>query len=257
MKRFVAVLFLSFLCTANARAAVHTENFEYKQGETSFQGYLAYEDSSTGKKPGVLVIHEFSGLGDYAKKRAEQLAAMGNVALAADMYGKDIKPNSHDAEIQGELGQKDRSDTRARIVSAFEALRTYSKVDPSRIAVIGYCTGGAAVLELARSGADVKGFVTFHGAVNASAEEDKNIKGKILILHGTKDPFVPPWAVRELDNELNGLGIPHEVRWYENAKHSFTVPSAGTDPSNGSVYDPVADKQSWEDMTHFFDEIFK
>ena len=258
MKQGLVLLLVCTFFPVNAHGAVHTQKISYAQGQTPLEGYLAYDDAIKGKKPGVLIVHDWSGLGSHFKTIAEQLAGLGYAALAVDMYGKDIKPGSHDFEMQAELVKTDHGVARARITVAFETLNKQPQVDPSRIAAIGYCVGAVPVLELARSGADVKGSVAFHGLVNTSPDEAKNIKGKFLILHGDRDPYVPQRLVNAFDEELTQAGVGHEVHWFKGAVHSFTIPGAGADnPHGGSVYNADADHQSWEDMKKFFDEIFK
>ena len=242
-----------------AQAAVRTETVEYRQGETVLEGHLAYDDATQIQRPGVLVVHEWKGLNDYAKRRAEQLAGLGYVALAVDMYGKGVRAQTHDeaAKLSGAY-RNDRPLMRRRILAGLEELKRHPQVDPVRIAAIGYCFGGTAVLELARSGADVAGVVTFHGGLSNPAPEDaRNITGKVLVLHGADDKFVSPEEVDAFKNEMDAAGADYTFIAYPGAVHGFTVPSAGNDPSAGMAYNVEADQKSWEAMRDFFSRLFQ
>src|SRR5687767_6359648 len=181
------------LCTS-ARADIKAEPFEYKSGDRVFKGQIVYDDKIDAKRPGVLVVHEWFGINDYAKSRARMLAELGYVALAVDMYGDAANASSVEEAAKWSSALKnDRREMRTRINAAYNALKGHSNVDASRIAVMGYCFGGTVSLELARSGADIKGAVSFHGALATPTPEDaKNIKARVLVCHGADDPFVPP-----------------------------------------------------------------
>ena len=243
---------------ANAHAAVQTEVVTYQHGDVVLEGYVAYDGASTSQRPGVLVVHEWKGLGDYAKRRAEQLAQLGYVAFAVDMYGKEVRAKSHEeaAALAG-IYKSDRALMRGRIRAALDVLKQRPLVDPQRLAAIGYCFGGTTVLELARSGADVAGVVSFHGALDTPHPEDAaRITGKVLVLHGANDPFVTQEQVRAFEVEMQRAGVDYRLIQYEGAVHSFTVPEAGSDPSKGMAYNEDADRRSWEAMQAFFNEIF-
>ena len=258
MKRWMsALLFVSVAGTA--QAAVRTETVEYHDGGTTLEGYLAYDDALKGQRPGVLVVHEWKGLGGYAKHRAEQLAELGYIAFAVDMYGKGVRAKDHEeaAKLSG-IYRNDRQLTRGRILAALDYFKQHPLVDHTRIAAMGYCFGGMAALELARSGADIVGVVTFHGALDTPTPADaKNIKGRVLVLHGADDPFVTPDKVAAFEQEMQQAGVDYQLIKYDGAVHSFTVPEAGSDPSKGMAYNEEADKRSWEAMKTFFREIFK
>ena len=242
-----------------SQAAVHTETVEYQDGDTILEGYLAYDDSSQAKRPGVLVAHEWMGLGDYAKRRAEQLAGLGYVAFAADMYGKGVRAKDHGeaAKLSG-VYRSDRGLMRARIHVALEELSKHPLVDSSRIAAIGYCFGGTTVLELARSGADVVGVVSFHGGLDTPSPHDaKHIKGRVLALHGADDPFVKKEQVEAFEEEMRQANVDYRLIIYPGAVHSFTVPEAGNDPSKGMAYNADADQRSWETMKTFLSDVFQ
>ena len=245
--------------SATAQAAVRTETFEYHDGETVLEGYLAYDDASQIQRPGVLVVHDWKGLNDYAKKRADQLAGLGYVALAVDMYGKGVRAQTHDEAAKlSSVYRDDRQLMRRRILAGYEELKKRPQVDPGRIAAIGYCFGGTSVLELARSGADVAGVVTFHGGLsNPNPEDARNIKAKVLVLHGADDKFVSPEEVEAFKKEMDAAGVDYKFVAYPGAVHSFTVPSAGNDPSTGMAYNEEADRKSWEAMREFFSQLFQ
>jgi dienelactone hydrolase len=256
MKAIFSVLFL--LSAGTVFAAIKTETIEYKEGDTVLEGYLAYDDSIVTKRPGVLIVHQWKGLGDYEKKRAEMLAALGYVAFAADIYGKGIRPKetSEAAGLSGKY-KNDRALLRKRVNAGMEQLRKARRVDTEKLAAIGYCFGGTTALELARSGADVDAVVSFHGALaTPNLEDAKNIKGKILALHGADDPFVPPAEVQGFEDEMRKAKVDWQLVAYGNAVHSFTHWDAGSDNSKGAAYNDKADKRSWEAMQDFFHEVF-
>ena len=251
-------LLVALVWTVEVQAAVQTSVVEYTHGDTTLEGFLAYDDAIQGKRPGVLVVHEWKGLNKYAKRRAVQLAELGYIAFAADMYGKGVRAKNHTeaAQLSG-IYRKDRQLMRARITAALEVLRRNELTDPERIAAIGYCFGGTTVLELARSGADLVGVVTFHGGLDTPNPADaKSIKCKILVLHGADDHFVTPEQVAAFEEEMRQAGVNYRLIKYPGAVHSFTVPEAGNDPSTGMAYNEAADKASWEAMKAFFREVF-
>ncbi len=257
MKKLALLLLFLFGQTV-AQAAIHTETVEYKDGTAVLEGYLAYDDALQGKRPGILVVHDWTGLRDYTKKRTEQLAGLGYVAFAADIYGKGIRPTDpKESGAQAGIYKKDRALMRERVNAGLKILQSQPLSDTSKIAAIGYCFGGTAVLELARSGADVRGIITFHGGLDTPTPADaKNIKGKVLVLHGADDPFAPAAQVAALEDEMRAAGVDYQVHLYGGAVHAFTVPEAGNDPSKGAAYNASADKRSWEAMKQFFAEIF-
>jgi len=257
--RFLAWGFLFLLMAQTAEARLVTKTVTYHEGNTELEGYLAYDTSIKGKRPGVLVFHEWTGLGPYVKKRADQLAEMGYVAFAADVYGKGIRPATPQAAAK-EAGKykADRKLLRARGEAALDELRRLPEVDPTRLAAIGYCFGGTAALELARSGAPLAGTVSFHGGLDTPVPGDaQNVKGKILALHGADDPIVPPDQVAAFQQEMRKAKVDWQMVSFGGAVHSFTNPDSGNDPSKGVAYNAVADRRSWEYMKLFFAEIFR
>jgi dienelactone hydrolase len=248
------------LAAQTAQAGLITKTIEYKQGDTVLEGYLAYDDSVKGKRPGVLVIHEWTGVNDYVKKRAEQLARLGYVAFAADIYGKGVRPSTPDAASKeaAKYRGKDRSLIRARAAAGLATLAATPQADPNRLAVMGYCFGGTAALELARNGANLKGTVSFHGGLDTPDTSDaRHIHGKVLALHGADDPYVPPTQVAAFQQEMRQAKVDWQMNIYGGAVHSFSNPDSGSDPSKGVAYNAAADRRSWEAMKLFFNEIFK
>lgn len=242
----------------SALAALRTQVVEYKQGDTILEGYLAYDDAITAKRPGVMVVHEWTGISDYVKKRTEQLAQLGYVAFAADIYGKGIRPtNPKDAGAQATIYRNNRQLMRDRANAGLNVLRNNPRVDANRIAAIGYCFGGGVALELARSGAPVAGVVSFHGNLDTPNSADaKNIKGKVLVLHGAIDPLVPPTQVDAFKKEMTDAGVDWQLISYGGAVHGFTNPESGNDKAKGIAYDASADRRSFTAMRQFFAEIF-
>ena len=262
-KWFVRLLIMTLIAglssVSTANAEVVSEVLEYKQGDTVLEGYLSYDNSISGKRPGVLVIHEWKGVGPYVKRRAEELAKLGYIAFAADIYGKGVRPQTNDeASKFASIYKNDRKLMRARVASGSDVLKNHKLTDTKRIAAIGYCFGGTTVLELARSGADIAGVVSFHGGLDTPSPEDaKQIKAKVLALHGGDDQFVTAEHVADFEDEMKKGGVDWQVNVYGGAVHSFTIPDAGNDPSKGAAYNERADKRSWEAMTNFFAEIFR
>lgn len=258
MKNFVlAALILSV--SLKPHAAVVTKMIEYKQDETILQGYLAYDDAVVQKRPGILVVHDWMGFGPFANKKALELAQLGYTALAVDIYGKGVRPkNTDEAGALAGIYKKDRDLLRKRILAGYETLKKQETVDSSKIAVMGFCFGGTTALELARSGAPIKGAVSFHGGLSTLKPEDaKNIKAKILALHGADDPFVPASEVESFEKEMNDASVDWQLVKYSGAVHAFTNPAAGHDNSKGAAYNERADKRSWIAMKDFFEEIFR
>jgi dienelactone hydrolase len=247
-------LFFSF----SANAVIKTRVIEYKEGDTTLEGYLAFDTAGPAKKPGILIVHDWLGLGPNTKMRAEMLAKLGYVAFAADIYGKGVRPDQKEAAKVAGTYKNNRPLMRARVNAGLNELEKQPGVDTSKIAAIGYCFGGTTVLELARSGANVNGVVTFHGGLDSLHPEDaKQIKAKILILHGEDDPYVPADQVAALEKELNDAKVDWQMIKYSGAVHAFTIKEAGNDNSKGAAYNEKADKRSWQAMKDFFAEIFK
>jgi len=254
------LLFISFVMIAlTAKSEIVYKAIEYKQGETVLEGLSVYDSAIQGKRPALLVVHQWKGLGDYEKKRAEMLARLGYNVFAADIYGKGIRPQTtQEAAAEAGKYKSDRALLRARVRAALDVLAKDPLTDQRHIAAIGYCFGGTTVLELARSGADIAGVVSFHGGLSSPAPKDaKNIKAKVLALHGADDPNVPAAEVAAFEDEMRQGGVDWQLVAYGGAVHSFTDWNAGNDNSKGVAYNERADHRSWEEMKQFFAEIFK
>lgn len=233
---------------------------DYRQGDTALEGFHAYDDSIQGKRPGILVVHQWTGLTDYEKSRSKMLAELGYNVVALDIYGKGVRPQPPEAGEQAGKYTGDRKLYRARLDAGLELLRKDPRTDPERIAAIGYCFGGTGVLELARSGADVAGVVSFHGGLGAAdgMEATKDtLKARILVCHGADDPFVPNDEILAFTTEMREADADWQLNAYGNAVHAFTQKMAGDDNSKGAAYNEKADRRSWKAMRAFFDELFE
>lgn len=258
MKRFVLAAVLAALGTS-AFAAVQTKKVEYKFDGVTFVGHMYWDDASKDKRPGVLVVHEWWGLDDYAKMRAEMLAKMGYVAFACDMYG-DGKVVDHPMDA-GRMASTVRANVdvwRGRAKEAYKVLTGFEFTDPTRTAAIGYCFGGTTALQLAASGADLKAVATFHAALpKLKPEEAKAIKAKVLVAHGADDKFIPEQAVADFKKAMADANVSLDFQSYPGVVHSFTVPDADKRMIDGMKYDKEADEKSWETMKKLFDETLK
>ena len=253
--RIIAGLMLIVL-VGPAAAAVQTKEIDYDHNGTKLKGFLAYDDSAAGKRPGVLVVHEWWGLDDYAKKRAKMLAELGYVAFCPDMYG-DGKVVDHPKEA-GKMAQTVRMNVqawRARAQAGLKVLQSQENVDGEKLAAIGYCFGGSTALQLAYSGAPLKAVATFHAALpTPTTEEAKNIKARMLVCHGADDAFIPEKAIADFKAALDTAGAKYQFESYPGAVHSFTVPDADKRGLKGMGYNEAADKKSWEQMEALFKE---
>ena len=258
MKRKFFFSTCAILAPAFLFAAVQTEVVSYQQGGTTLEGLLACDDASREKRPGVLVIHDWMGVSDHTRGIAQDLAKMGYVAFAADIYGKGVRhTDAKAASAEAGKYKADRALLRQRAQAGLEQLKKNPRVDGPKTAVIGFCFGGTTALELARSGADLAGVVSFHGSLDSPNPADgKNIKAKVLILHGADDPFVKPADIAALQDELRQAGVDWQMTYYGDAVHSFTQKKAGTDKSKGAAFQEAAARRSWEAMKDFFAEIF-
>lgn len=231
-----------------------TENINYSFDQQNYATFVAYPEIDNA--PLILIAHAWGGRDDFVEEKAVRLAEEGFVAMAVDMYG-DGKQGSTVEENQSLMTPlvEDRNKLKSIINSALEQGKNLNGVDATRVAAIGYCFGGMVVLDLARSGADIKGVVSFHGLLMDSDISEKGIKSKILVLHGERDPMVPSSMVNEFQNEMTEAGADWQLHSYGNAYHSFTNKEAN-DPVLGTQYHEEADKRSWQSMKSFFTEIF-
>ncbi|MNX84744.1 Dienelactone hydrolase family protein [compost metagenome] len=245
------------LTAAPAEAKIVKEAVAYRQGGQTFEGLLVFDDAHKGKRPAVMVVHEWWGLNDYPKRRAEELAKLGYAAFAADMYGKGVVARTPDeaGKLAGAL-RRDRTLMRARARAAWDVLAARPEVDPARMAAMGYCFGGGVALELARSGADMAGTVSFHGSLDTPDPTASRFKGKVLVLHGAEDKAVTMQDVLAFQDEMRRGRVNYQINLYGGAVHAFSNPAAGNDPAKGVAYDAQADRRSWDALTLFLREIF-
>jgi dienelactone hydrolase len=240
------------------QAKVVSAPVEYRHADTTLQGYLAYNDAAAGRRPGVLVVHEWWGLNDYVRSRVDQLAEMGYVAFALDMYGKDVWTTDPGKakELSGHL--RGSPLLRERASAGLELLRRQPQVDPKKIAAVGYCFGGTTVLELAFSGADLAGVVSFHGGLTVPKPEDEGrLKARILVCHGADDGFISAEAIAAFQDAMRKAAADWQMIFYGGAVHSFTNPGADKAGLKGIAYNRKADERSWAHMQVFFGEVFK
>ena len=246
------------LSQSPGNADVKTRELEYRQGETVLQGFIAWDDAARGKRPGVLVVHEWWGHNEHARNQARRLAEAGYVGLALDMFGKG-KVATHPQDAQAFVNEvtKDPAVLAARFNAALEQLKRDPHVDTTRIAAIGYCFGGAVVLDMARAGAPLGAVVTFHGALaTKTPAQSGKVKARGLVLTGGADPFVPPEQVEAFKREMQAAGGRFEVISYPGAKHGFTNPDAAKYGMPQLAYDADVDRQSWTAMLKLFKEVF-
>lgn len=257
--RYLIMLAVLFGFAVNAESAIVTKTVEYSEGNTVLEGYLAYDDASPLYRPGILVVHEWTGINPYIMKRTEALARLGYVVFAADIYGKGVRPGTREEASKTSAYYKANIPLlRARVNAGLETLKKQPFVDYMNLAAIGYCFGGTSVLELARSGARVNGIVSFHGGLGTPNRKDAlNIKGKVLALHGADDPFVKPDEVAAFQDEMRKAKVDWQFVSYGGAVHSFTNPDAGNDNSKGAAYNERADKRSWDTMVRFLREALR
>jgi dienelactone hydrolase len=245
--------------TSTVQAEVMTKTIAYQHDGVNLEGFLAYDDSIKGKRPAVLVVHEWWGLNDYVRSRAKQLAGMGYVAFALDMYGKG-KVTQHPSQA-GEWANQIRSNVyqwQQRALAGLEVLKKDPRTDVNRIAAIGYCFGGSTVQQLAYSGADIKGVVSFHGSLMLPmSEQIQKVKAKILICHGAADPFTKRGEIEQYISAMEAAGLDYQMIIYGGAKHGFTNPEADAIGMDAVKYSKSADLRSWADMKVFFAEIFQ
>ncbi len=251
---------LSACLQASAQAEVQTKSITYNDGDVVLEGFVAWNaDPAANARPGVLVVHQWMGLTDYEQSRCKQLAALGYVAFALDIYGQGVHPaNPQEAGKLSGSYKADRELYRRRLNLGLEQLRQQPGVDTSQLVAIGYCFGGTGAIELARSGADIDGVVSFHGGLDSPSPDDgQKIKSKILILHGANDPFVPQDGIEAMRAEFDSAGVDWQMISYSGTVHSFTQPMAGNDNSRGAAFNPLSDKRSWLAMQQFFNELFR
>ncbi len=241
------------------------ENITYSPGDITdsivLDGYVVYDQNVEGKRPAVLVVHEWWGLNDYPKKRARELAALGYIAMAVDIYG-----NGKRAEDPGTAGKlaapfyENPQLAKQRFDAAMAKIKTYSQTDTSKIAAIGYCFGGGLLLNIARLGEDIDGIVSFHGSLLGTPADKNLLKAKILVCHGAADTFVPLSDVDQFKKQMDSIGATYTFKAYDGATHAFTNPDATEKGKKYNIpiaYNASADTASWKDMKEFLGTVFK
>ncbi len=241
-----------------AWAEIRTKTFDYKDGDAVLEGFVAYDTAKAGKRPGVLIFPQWTGTSDHERDVARKLAKLGYVAMVADVYGKGIRPPAPKESLAEMLKyMKNRPLLRSRAKAAFDRIKTETNVDAGKLAAIGYCFGGAGALESARQGLDLKVVVTLHGSLsNPTPDDARNIKGKVLVLHGADDPNVGPKEVDDFKAEMKAAGTDLTFVAYSQTVHSFTLTDAGSDNSKGSAYNARSAMRAWEAMRDELDETF-
>lgn len=254
---FVAVLLSLLGSLGVASAELKTQDIEYKVGSTVLQGVAAWDDAQPSKRPGVLVVHEWWGLNAHAKNQALRLAKAGYVGFALDMYGKGkLAQHPKDAQAFVAEATSDPATARARFAAGLAQLRKLPQVDPGKVAAIGYCFGGAVVLDMARVGEELLAVASFHGALGSKLKAPKGIKPRILVATGSDDPMVPAELVTAFENEMTAAGARFQVIRYPGAKHGFTNPDADKAGMPALGYNAAADTASWDALLKLLSEVF-
>jgi dienelactone hydrolase len=259
MKTKLLVAVAACAAANTAMAKVQSKEIEYRQGDTVLQGFLAWDDAAKGKRPGVLVVHEWWGHNAHARAQATRLAKAGYVGFALDMFGKGkVATHPKDAMAFVQEATKDPEVAAARFDAALDVLKQQPQVDPEKIGAFGYCFGGGVALEMARAGRDLDAVVTFHGSLRPGAgpAEPGKVKPAILVQTGGSDPMVTREQVQQLEDELKGAGVDVKVITYPKAKHAFTNPDADKAGMEGLAYDAQADRQSWDAAMKFVKRVF-
>ena len=242
-----------------AHAKIQTKNIEYKQGDTVLQGFLAWDDAAKGKRPGVLIVHEWWGHNQHARNQAVRVAKAGYVGFALDMFGKGkVATHPKDAQAFVQEATKDPEVAKARFDAALDLLKQQPQVDAEKIAAFGYCFGGGVALQMAREGEPLDAVVTFHGSLapHGPPAEPGKVKANILVLAGGADPMVPPEQVQAFEQEMRAALARFELITYPKAKHSFTNPDAAKAGMPGLEYNADADKKSWKSAIQFLKKVF-
>lgn len=233
---------------------IESADIDYEVDGIAYRGYRS-RPAGGGRHPGVLVVHDWLGVTDYVRMRCDMLARLGYAAFAADVYGAEVRPTPEEAPAVAGGFYRDRELWRTRLTSALDLLLADPAVDPHRTAAIGYCFGGSAVLELARTGAAVGAVVSFHGGLlTGPPGEAARIVAKVLVLHGAADPVAPDEAMLAFENDLRTApSVDWQLVSYANAMHAFTIPDANA-PQHGAQFDPTAERRSWVAMKDFLAE---
>ncbi|MDT3696204.1 MAG: dienelactone hydrolase family protein [Ignavibacterium sp.] len=266
LKSVLVFLFglLLFSCVdkQNEKNSLVEKSIEYSAEGVKLKGYLVYDDDVKGKRPGVLVVHEWWGLNDYAKRRARMLAELGYTAFALDMYGEGKNTdNPEEAQNLAMSVYQNMTTGEERFLAAYNFLKNYETTDSNKIAAIGYCFGGSIVLQMARVGTDLKAVVSFHGGLQpvTSAEKGK-VNAFILVCNGAADKSVTPEQIQDFKTEMDNAGVHYSFINYEGALHAFSNPEAdslGKKFNMPIAYNKKADIESWQEMVNLFKQVFK
>ena len=261
MKRIILTVLILCFWSIPALAAIKGEPVFYNAGDLTLNGYIAYDDSTSSKRPGILVVHEWWGHNEYARKRAEMLAELGYTALAVDMYGEGrVADHPDDAGKFAAEVRQNMPEARKRFAAAMQLLQKHPSVDPQRIAAIGYCFGGGIVLQMARQGLDLDAVVSFHGSLATDTPAEVGmVKARILVCDGADDKLVTPGQIQAFLREMQAAEVDYKFVSYPGAKHSFTNPDADVYAQKFNLpvrYNAEADKKSWQDMQKFLKESF-
>lgn len=238
--------------------AIRERLIEYRDGPNLLEGFFCHDDSRPGPQPGLLIAHDWSGRGEFVERKARRLAWHGFATFALDMFGKD-KRGSTNAERSALITPfiQDRALLARRVTAAFNTVKELSEVDARRVAAMGFCFGGMCALDLARSGADVRGVVSVHALLKPTGlPSQAKIRSKVLLLQGYDDPLAPPEDLLAITKELTDAGADWQLHAYGNTRHAFTNPHAN-DRANGLVYDETADRRSWHALLQFLDEVLR
>lgn len=261
MSKHVLSFLFVFLIMGSSIVLANSEEINYSHGDTVLQGFVAKPNKDTypGKRPIILIAHQWKGLGEYEKQRANMLANLGYVAFAVDVYGQNVRPDTNKAAAAESSKYKGNPElARARMIAALETAKGFEDVDTTKIAVLGYCFGGTMALELARSGADIDAAISFHGGLASKQPAQRDtVKASIQIHHGAADPYVSSEEVTAFKQEMDQADTDWHFISYADAVHSFTEKAAGDDPSKGVAYNKEADERSWAYTLSLLEQIFK
>ena len=250
----------SLLRAQNSTKMIKEENVTYTSDGVTLKGYIAFDQNQNGRRPAVLVVHEWWGLNDYAKMRARKLAELGYIAMAVDIFGAGrVAASPAEAQDLTKPFYSNPGLAKTRLDAAIKKIREYSETDPSNVAAIGYCFGGGVVLNSAKLGSDLKGVVSFHGGLAGAPAKKELLKARILVCHGGNDGFVPEKDIETFKHQLDSIGAKYSFKVYANATHAFTNPDATATGKKFSMpieYNEEADKNSWNDMKDFFKSLF-
>ena len=251
----ITMVIFSTTGTAQKKSNVKGEEITYSDGGTTLKGYIAYDASRKGKRPAIIVVPEWWGNNEYTRMRARMLAELGYIAIAADMYGDGkLAADPKQAQEFATPFYQNPALGKGRIQAAMDKIKEYPQTDDKKIAAIGYCFGGSAVLNAAKMGMDLKGVVSFHGGMPGVPATTGSTKAKILVCHGGADKFETPEEIKHFKHNLDSVKVPYTFKIYPGATHAFTNPEATATGKKFNLpiaYNQVADKRSWQDMKIF------